>query len=60
MTLPLKNKSEADLGLYFIFIKRMKRQPSIVFIMGVSGSGKTTIAHQLSVATGIPFFDGRF
>lgn len=36
----------------------MKRQPSIVYVMGVSGSGKTTIAHKLSAATGIPFFDG--
>lgn len=36
----------------------MKRQSSIVYVMGVSGSGKTTIAHKLSAATGIPFFDG--
>ena len=35
----------------------MKRQPSIVYIMGVSGSGKTTIGQRLSAATGIPFFD---
>ncbi len=30
---------------------------SIVYIMGVAGSGKTTIGEKLSVATGIPFFD---
>ena len=31
--------------------------PSIVYIMGVAGSGKSTIAKKLSVDTGIPFFD---
>ncbi len=36
----------------------MKKQSSIVYIMGVSGSGKTTIGQKLSAATGIPFFDG--
>jgi carbohydrate kinase (thermoresistant glucokinase family) len=30
----------------------------IIFIMGVSGSGKTTIGKLLSLKTGIPFFDG--
>ena len=30
---------------------------SIIYIMGVSGSGKTTIGKKLSHATGIPFFD---
>jgi len=30
----------------------------VIYIMGVSGSGKTTIGMQLSAATGIPFFDG--
>lgn len=29
----------------------------IIFIMGVSGSGKTTIGQLLSQQTGIPFFD---
>ena len=29
----------------------------IIYIMGVSGSGKTTIGKQLSQKTGIPFFD---
>jgi len=29
----------------------------IIFIMGVSGSGKTTIGQLLSAQTGIPFFD---
>lgn len=32
-------------------------QSSIFFIMGVSGSGKTTIGQLLSERTGIPFFD---
>jgi carbohydrate kinase (thermoresistant glucokinase family) len=30
----------------------------IIYIMGVSGSGKTTIGKKLSAVTGIPFFDG--
>ncbi len=30
----------------------------IIYIMGVSGSGKTTIGKLLSAKTGIPFFDG--
>jgi len=30
----------------------------IIYIMGVSGSGKTTIGRLLSHKTGIPFFDG--
>ncbi|HEY2722320.1 MAG TPA: gluconokinase [Chitinophagaceae bacterium] len=30
----------------------------IIYIMGVSGSGKTTIGKKLSQSTGIPFFDG--
>ncbi|MEI9808867.1 MAG: shikimate kinase [Bacteroidota bacterium] len=30
----------------------------VIYIMGVAGSGKTTIGRQLSIATGIPFFDG--
>ena len=30
----------------------------IIYIMGVSGSGKTTIGKLLSQKTGIPFFDG--
>jgi len=30
----------------------------IIYIMGVSGSGKTTIGRLLSYKTGIPFFDG--
>jgi gluconokinase len=29
----------------------------VIFIMGVSGSGKTTIGKKLSSSTGIPFFD---
>ncbi len=31
--------------------------PVIIYIMGVSGSGKTTIGRELSAKTGIPFFD---
>lgn len=31
---------------------------TILFIMGVSGSGKTTVGKLLSEQTGIPFFDG--
>ena len=30
----------------------------IIYIMGVAGSGKTTIGKVLSFKTGIPFFDG--
>ena len=30
----------------------------IIYIMGVSGSGKTTVGKKLSAKTGIPFFDG--
>ena len=32
--------------------------PCIIYIMGVSGSGKTTIGRQLAAETGLPFFDG--
>ena len=32
--------------------------PCIIFLMGVSGSGKTTIGHTLSNTLGIPFYDG--
>jgi len=32
--------------------------PIVIYIMGVSGSGKTTIGKKLSGKTGIPFFDG--
>ena len=32
--------------------------PFIIYMMGVSGSGKTTIGAKLSELTGIPFFDG--
>lgn len=32
-------------------------QPLAIFIMGVSGSGKTTVGKKLSANTGIPFFD---
>ena len=30
----------------------------VIYIMGVSGSGKTTIGKLLSLKTGLPFFDG--
>lgn len=30
----------------------------IIYIMGVSGSGKTTIGKKLAERTGLPFFDG--
>jgi carbohydrate kinase (thermoresistant glucokinase family) len=30
----------------------------IIYIMGVSGSGKTTIGKKLAAKTGLPFFDG--
>ena len=33
-------------------------EPIIIYIMGVSGSGKTTIGKKLSDRTGLPFFDG--
>ncbi|MBC7886269.1 MAG: gluconokinase [Ferruginibacter sp.] len=32
-------------------------QHKVIFIMGVSGSGKTTIGQQLSAETGYPFYD---
>ena len=32
-------------------------QSPVIYIMGVSGSGKTTVGKLLSSATGIPFFD---
>ena len=32
--------------------------PVIIYIMGVSGSGKTTIGKLLSAKTALPFFDG--
>lgn len=35
----------------------MKAESPVVYIMGVAGSGKTTVGQKLSVATGIPFFD---
>lgn len=31
---------------------------AIIYLMGVAGSGKTTIGELLSLKTGIPFFDG--
>ncbi|MEO1261316.1 MAG: gluconokinase [Bacteroidota bacterium] len=31
---------------------------SVFYIMGVSGSGKSTVGKMLSATTGIPFFDG--
>ncbi|MBK9982926.1 MAG: gluconokinase [Saprospiraceae bacterium] len=33
-------------------------QKQIIFVMGVSGSGKTTIGQMLADKLGIPFFDG--
>jgi carbohydrate kinase (thermoresistant glucokinase family) len=33
-------------------------EPIIIYIMGVSGSGKTTIGKKLSDQTGMPFYDG--
>ena len=33
-------------------------RPTIIYIMGVSGSGKTTIGKKLSDRIGIPFFEG--
>lgn len=35
----------------------MKINP-VIYIMGVSGSGKTTIGKSVSAKTGLPFFDG--
>ena len=32
-------------------------QHKVIYIMGVSGSGKTTIGQQLSARTGYPFYD---
>lgn len=36
----------------------MESNKHIFFVMGVSGSGKTTIGHLLAKKLGIPFFDG--
>ena len=33
-------------------------ETGIIYIMGVSGSGKTTIGKKLAAKTGLPFFDG--
>ncbi len=33
-------------------------QPIVIYIMGVSGTGKTTIGLHLAEETGLPFFDG--
>ena len=38
--------------------KSEKEPFQIIFLMGVSGSGKTTIGKSLSLALSIPFFDG--
>ena len=35
-----------------------QNQSIVIYIMGVSGSGKTTIGLQLAEETGLPFFDG--
>src|SRR5689334_13081905 len=32
--------------------------PCIIYVMGVSGSGKTTVGEKLSEKINIPFFDG--
>jgi carbohydrate kinase (thermoresistant glucokinase family) len=32
--------------------------PTIIYIMGVSGSGKTTVGEALATALNIPFYDG--
>ena len=32
--------------------------PEVIYIMGVSGSGKTTVGRALAAATGIAFYDG--
>ncbi|MDP4262915.1 MAG: gluconokinase [Bacteroidota bacterium] len=42
----------------FNFNFRDNMNGSVIYIMGVSGSGKTLIGQKLSRATGIPFFDG--
>ena len=36
----------------------IEESPRQIILMGVSGSGKTTIGRQLSARLGIPFFDG--
>jgi 6-phosphogluconate dehydrogenase len=35
-----------------------QNQPIVIYIMGVSGSGKTTIGLHLAEETGLPFYDG--
>jgi len=40
------------------FARKILMQSSIIYIMGVSGSGKTTIGKKLAARIGLPFFDG--
>jgi len=40
------------------YIYNMLPKPKAIIVMGVSGSGKTTIGELLSEKTGIPFYDG--
>src|SRR5690606_14817812 len=46
-----------DFHRIFLYYRCAMSQP-IIYIMGVSGSGKSTVASLLSQETGIPFFDG--
>ena len=38
-------------------MEKLKPKKSVIVIMGVSGSGKTTIGKKLSEKTGFPFYD---
>jgi gluconokinase len=46
-----------DIARSVTFIQTMELQSAIIFIMGVSGSGKTTIGVKLAGMIGMPFFD---
>jgi carbohydrate kinase (thermoresistant glucokinase family) len=45
-----------DLRFVRFFVSLMRAL--VIYIIGVSGSGKTTVGKKLSAKTGIPFFDG--
>jgi len=57
---PLKSESVTQkTGKQYPFIQKIRFMSTpIIFIMGVSGTGKSTIGRLVSEATQLPFFDG--